>query len=61
MKALTADKSLSILLVEQRIDIAQELADRFVVIDRGRIAHAGAIGELDASESLAELVGLTHG
>lgn len=59
MRALTVDKSLGILLVEQRIDIARDLADRFVVMDRGAIVHRGQIEELDRTENLAELVGLT--
>ncbi|MEC7763004.1 MAG: ATP-binding cassette domain-containing protein [Pseudomonadota bacterium] len=59
MRALTVDKSLGILLVEQRIDIARDLADRFVVMDRGAIVHQGQIEELDRTENLAELVGLT--
>lgn len=59
MRALTVDKSLGILLVEQQIDIARDLADRFVVMDRGAIVHRGQIEELDRTENLAELVGLT--
>jgi branched-chain amino acid transport system ATP-binding protein len=59
MKLLTRSKTLSILLVEQRIDLAQQLADRFVVMDRGQITHRGMIGELEDQSRLAELVGLS--
>jgi len=59
MRSLTQSKTLSILLVEQRVDLAQQLADRFAVMDRGRIAHQGMICELEDQRRLAELVGLT--
>jgi branched-chain amino acid transport system ATP-binding protein len=59
MSSLTQSKTLSILLVEQRIDLAQQLADRFAVMDRGRITHRGMICELEDQRRLAELVGLS--
>ena len=59
MRLLTQSKTLSILLVEQRVDVAQQLADRFVVMDRGRITHQGMTRELEDQGRLAELVGLT--
>lgn len=59
-RKLTSDKSLGILLVEQRIDVARHLADRFVVMDRGAIVHSGEASELDSPERVAALVGLTH-
>jgi branched-chain amino acid transport system ATP-binding protein len=59
MKLLTQSKTLSILLVEQRVDLAQQLADRFVVMDRGQITHRGMISELEDQRRLAELVGLS--
>jgi branched-chain amino acid transport system ATP-binding protein len=59
MKLLTRSKILSILLVEQRVDLAQQLADRFVVMDRGQITHRGMICELEDQRRLAELVGLS--
>ena len=58
MEQLTADHSLSIVLVEQRIDIAMQLADRFVIVDRGRPVHAGPIAALNDSADLVHLVGL---
>jgi branched-chain amino acid transport system ATP-binding protein len=59
MRLLTQSKTLSILLVEQRVDLAQQLADRFAVMDRGQITHRGMICELEDQRRLAELVGLT--
>jgi branched-chain amino acid transport system ATP-binding protein len=59
MKLLTRSKTLSILLVEQRVDLAQQFADRFVVMDRGQITHRGMICELEDQRRLAELVGLS--
>jgi len=41
---------LAILLVEQYFDFARELADDFVVMDRGRVVVAGTAAELDAAE-----------
>ncbi|MDT7951741.1 MAG: urea ABC transporter ATP-binding subunit UrtE [Acetobacteraceae bacterium] len=39
--------SLSILLVEQYFDFARQLADRFVVLDRGAVAASGTADEMD--------------
>jgi len=38
--------TMSILLVEQYLDFAKELADRFYIMDRGAIVANGLIGEL---------------
>jgi branched-chain amino acid transport system ATP-binding protein len=62
IRALCADGSMAILLVEQRIDVALDLADRYLVMDRGRIAAAGATSELrERSEDLPILMGLAAG
>jgi urea transport system ATP-binding protein len=37
---------MSILLVEQYLDFAKELGDRFVIMDRGSAVAQGEIGEL---------------
>jgi len=60
MKLLTADKSLSIVLVEQRIDIAIQLADRFLVMDRGQIVREVDSEMLQDPTVVAEFIGLTH-
>jgi branched-chain amino acid transport system ATP-binding protein len=61
-KRLIADKSLAILLVEQHTDIALELTQDAVLIERGRIAHRARSAELarDAA-TLERLVGLKVG
>jgi urea transport system ATP-binding protein len=46
IKALKGE--MSILLVEQYLDFARELGDRFVIMDRGSVVAQGEIGELHA-------------
>ena len=41
---------IAVLLVEQFFDFARELADRFVVMDRGEVVMQGRAGELDEDE-----------
>jgi branched-chain amino acid transport system ATP-binding protein len=58
-KRLVADKSLAILLVEQHTDIALELTQDAVLIERGRIAHRARSPDLARdSATLERLVGL---
>jgi branched-chain amino acid transport system ATP-binding protein len=59
IRQLVGDGALAVLLIEQRIDIALDLASRCVVMDRGRIAHQGSSAELRSGASdLASLLGL---
>jgi branched-chain amino acid transport system ATP-binding protein len=61
-KRLVADQSLAILLVEQHTDIALELTQDAVLIERGRIAHRARSAELVRdSATLERLVGLKVG
>ena len=61
-KRLVADKSLAILLVEQHTDIALELTQDAVLIERGRIAHRARSAELARDPATLErLVGLKVG
>jgi urea transport system ATP-binding protein len=41
---------LAILLVEQYFDFARDLADRYAVMDRGRIVLSGARCEMEEAE-----------
>ncbi|MGF1657967.1 MAG: urea ABC transporter ATP-binding subunit UrtE [Rubrimonas sp.] len=41
---------MAILLVEQYLDFARELADSFVVLERGEVAASGPASDLDAPE-----------
>lgn len=46
IKLLRSEGKMSILLVEQYLDFAQELADIFYIMDRGRIVAEGPIADL---------------
>ena len=44
---LNRDQGLTVLLVEQKLPFARRVADRFWLMERGRLVAGGAIGELD--------------
>ena len=46
IKRLYKDVGLTLVLTEQHIKIAKELAHEFIIMDRGRVEERGAIGEL---------------
>jgi urea transport system ATP-binding protein len=46
IKLLREEGKMSILLVEQYLDFAKELADNFAIMDRGAIVARGAIAGL---------------
>jgi len=52
--ALRNLEGMAMVLVEQHAEIALALTKRALVIERGRIAHAGACAELLANEALLE-------
>ena len=59
--AIVRDGALTLLLVEQRVDIALELSDRCVVMDRGRSVFEGPSAQLaDDEAGLTALMGLVH-
>jgi branched-chain amino acid transport system ATP-binding protein len=59
MRSFVGDGSMSILLVEQRIDVALDLADRYAIRDRGRVVHNGATSDLRKSQdALPQMMGL---
>ena len=59
MRALADDGSLSILLVEQRIDVALDLATRYLIMDRGRVVYSGPTADLRMRpEQLPQMMGL---
>lgn len=59
IRSFVRESAMAVLLVEQRIDIAVDLARRYVVIDRGRVVHAGPTSNLQAAPSeLARIMGL---
>jgi len=56
IKLLRQEGRMSILLVEQYLDFARELADQFAIMDRGAIVASGAISELTEAVIQAHLV-----
>ena len=59
LRKLTEDLSMAILLVEQRIDLALDLSDRFVIMDRGRIVQQGPTADLRRrQDELPAMMGL---
>jgi urea transport system ATP-binding protein len=47
LEHLRRDEGMTILLVEQRLPLARRLAQRFCLLDRGRVVAGGPIGDLD--------------
>jgi urea transport system ATP-binding protein len=47
LRSLVSDRSLTILLVEQYYDFAHQLADSYVVMDRGEIVATGLAGNME--------------
>jgi branched-chain amino acid transport system ATP-binding protein len=47
-------EGLAILLVEQHVDAALRLCDQTIVLERGRVLHAGASGVLRQDRALLE-------
>jgi branched-chain amino acid transport system ATP-binding protein len=55
-------RGVGILLVEQRIDAALQVADRFVLMETGRVVHAATAAELTSNpEPLLRYVGVRRG
>jgi len=58
---LKREDDLALLLVEQHARIALEFAERAIVLDRGRIVHAGESGSLlDHPDMLTSLMGVAQ-
>ncbi len=61
IRKIVQSGSIALLLVEQRVDIALDLSDRCIVMDRGRCVFEGASSDIAGDEAhLAELMGLGH-
>ncbi len=62
IRTLAARRSMAILLVEQIVDVAFDLSDRCLIMDRGHVVHQGSVGELRQSNSLIQgLIGFEDG
>ena len=58
LRAVTADRSLAVLMVEQRVEVALELSTRCTVMDHGRFVFSAPSEELRAAPGrLAGLLG----
>lgn len=49
LRKLNKEMGLTILIVEQRLAFARKVADRFCILDRGRVVASGKMEELDDS------------
>jgi branched-chain amino acid transport system ATP-binding protein len=49
----------TILMVEQNVHVVRRLAQRVIVLDRGRVAHAGLAGELADDNLVRRLLGVS--
>jgi branched-chain amino acid transport system ATP-binding protein len=59
LRGVTADSSLAVLLVEQRVDVVLEMSSRCLIMDRGRVIHEEASALLrEHPGRLARLIGL---
>jgi branched-chain amino acid transport system ATP-binding protein len=59
IRDLVRGRTLSVLLVEQRVDIALELASRCIVMERGKIVHEATSQDyLDAAIDIGDMMGL---
>jgi len=62
LKALADERSMAILLIEQNLGVALELADRVAIMVNGRIAHELPAAQLAADRALQQrLLGLKAG
>lgn len=55
IQALKGREGLSILLVEQRLDVARRLADTYTVLDQGRVVVRGTAADLEEEAVLLHL------
>ncbi|MCD8521736.1 MAG: urea ABC transporter ATP-binding subunit UrtE [Saccharospirillaceae bacterium] len=58
IKLLRDRGEMAIVLVEQYLDFAAELADDFIILERGRVVAAGAGSELASSQQAKELLAI---
>lgn len=54
IRKMVSEGGMSLILVEQHAEIALRLTDRAAIIERGRIAHAGASSDLLADPAILE-------
>jgi urea transport system ATP-binding protein len=47
IRRLMTDLNLTVILVEQKLPFARRVADRFIILDRGRLMAGGAMADLN--------------
>jgi branched-chain amino acid transport system ATP-binding protein len=59
IRQLMAEQRIAIMLAEQHVRFALELTERVIVLERGRVVHSGASGDLAGDQaSLDRLIGM---
>ena len=58
LNRLRNEHGLAVLIVEQNLDLVLDVATRFAVIEKGRVAHEFTVGEAGAREALGAALGL---
>jgi len=58
LNRLRTEHALAVLIVEQNLDLVLDVATRFAVIEKGRVAHEFTAGETGSREALAAELGL---
>ena len=58
LNRLRNEHGLAVLIVEQNLDLVLDVATRFAVIEKGRVAHEFAAGEAGSREALGAALGL---
>jgi urea ABC transporter ATP-binding protein UrtE len=58
LKALAADMGVGILLIEQNVDASLRFAERYAVLEKGQIKHAGSADDLRDESLVSGLLGV---
>ena len=58
LRDLAETTNIAILLIEQNMDAARRFAERYVVIQKGEVRHAGPVAELDDDELVHSFLGV---
>jgi branched-chain amino acid transport system ATP-binding protein len=58
LKSIVAETGISVLLVEQNVDLAFQAGSRGMVMEKGRIVHAGSMEELSDDALMREFIAI---
>jgi branched-chain amino acid transport system ATP-binding protein len=56
LRELVATRDISVIVVEQNLSLVESAADRFCMMDKGRIQHSGPVAELQDEAVLKEFL-----